>query len=249
MDYLNLREPVSAWSHAAWLLLTVPGAALLWRRAAGDRSRQLVLTGYIACLACCAAASTLYHAVRVPRQDITPYLLCDHIGIYALIAGTYTPIAWTLLRGRWRAGTLAVVWSTAAMGTAMHVAFHNLPNWFTTGFYLAMGWGSVVCYLELSRTISHRALRPIVVGGAFYSVGALFHVLNWPVIWPGVIGAHEVFHGLVVVGSLIHFRFILEFIAPWQGLPEASPQALPVVREPRGGARPPVPAFSSAPEV
>lgn len=256
MDLFNLREPVSAWSHGLWLLMALPGAALLWRRAAGNRARQFVLVGYIACLAFCAGASAIYHSVRAPADVIAQYLLFDHIGIYALIAGTYTPIAWTLMRGRWRVGTLTVVWLTAALGTWLHLAVDNLPNWLITGIYMAMGWGSVICYLELNRITSHRTLSPVVTGGALYSVGALIHVLDWPPLWPGVVGAHEVFHVLVVAASITHYRFILRVIAPWN---HPLPAEALTVQEPRSPrekewARPPLPwsqptgaVFSSPP--
>ena len=216
MDILNLREPFSAWSHGAWFLLSLPGAVLLWRGAVGDRPRQWSLLGYAICLALCASASTTYHGVRVvSHAELTPYLLCDHIGVYLLIAGTYTPLALTLMRGRWRRITLTAVWLAAALGATLHVTFDDLPNWLTTGLYLAMGWGAVFCYVELSRTTSHRDMSPILIGGALYSVGAAFHVLNWPVLWPGVVGPHEVFHVFVIAGSVVHYRFMLRVIAPW----------------------------------
>jgi len=222
MDLFNLREPVSAWTHGAWLLMALPGAVLLWRRAAGNRARQFVLVGYVGCLAFCAAASTIYHSVRLPADRIAAFLLFDHIGIYILIAGTYTPIAWTMMRGRWRVGTLVLVWLAAALGTMLQLACDDLPNWLNTGLYLAMGWGSIFCYLELGRITSHRTLSPILAGGAFYSVGALIHVLNWPIVWPGVFEAHEVFHLIVIGASVTHYRFMLRVIAPWEHPPLAA---------------------------
>ena len=218
MDFwnlLNLREPVSAWSHGAWALLSLPGAFLLWRRAAGDRVRQWTLLGYAVCLAACALASTLYHGVRVSEGRLAAFLLCDHIGIYLLIAGSYTPVAWTLLRGRWRIMTLVLIWAAALLGSTLSLVNDNLPSWLSTALYLAMGWGSILCYLELIRNISQRTLRPIVTGGALYSVGALCHVLGWPVIWPGLVGGHEIFHLFVVAGSAVHYHFMLCVIATW----------------------------------
>ena len=141
--------------------------------------------------------------------------ICDHIGIYLLIAGTYTPIAWTLMRGRWRYGTLAFAWGSATLGITMHFVWNDLPIWLTTGLYLTMGWGSLLCYIELARHLPFRTLRPLVLGGALYSVGAIIHVLQWPVLWPGVIGAHEIFHVFVVAGSIVHYLFMLQVIAPW----------------------------------
>lgn len=215
MHYLNLRDPVSAWSHAVWLAATLPGARMLWNRAAGDRGRQIILLAYVLCLASCASASTLYHGVTLPGDQLSVLLRLDHIGIYLLIAGTYTPIAWVLLKGRWKQGTLAAIWLVAAFGIGFNVFLGHLPRHLETALYLLMGWGSVFCYLELSRTFPSRTLRPMPLGGVIYSVGVVFHVLQWPVLWPGVFGGHEVFHFLVVAASATHFRFMLEVVAPW----------------------------------
>ena len=84
-----------------------------------------------------------------------------------------------------------------------------------TCLYLGMGWGVVVCYFEIARVVSHRALLPIVAGGLSYSVGAVLNLLHWPVILPGTLGAHEVFHFFVLAGSMAHYRFILKVVAPF----------------------------------
>lgn len=213
MDVLNLREPFSAWSHGAWLLLTMPAAVLLWRRARGDRPRQLVMLGYATCLALCASASTLYHGVRLPEERLAVFLLLDHAGIYVLIAGTYAPIGW-LMKGRARGRTLTLSWLAAGAGIALNVTIGDLPYGAGTLLYLAMGWGSIFCYRELSRTYSHRTLSPIILGGILYSVGAAFHLLGWPVAWPGVFEGHELFHLFVVAGSAAHYGFVYRVVAP-----------------------------------
>jgi hemolysin III len=145
----------------------------------------------------------------------------DHISIYVLIAGTYTPIAWTLLRGSWRLGVLGLVWFWAVLGISVHATWETLPLWLSTGYYLAMGWGAVFCYFEVARGLSHRILSPIVAGGVLYSLGAVFNLLHRPVLWPGVIQAHELFHLFVVAASLLHFSFILTVVAPWPHEPSA----------------------------
>ncbi|MBV8384924.1 MAG: hemolysin III family protein [Planctomycetaceae bacterium] len=217
-----MREPVSAASHGVWLLLSVPAAQRLWRRSAGDRAKQLSLLGYVLCLAFCAAASTLYHAVTVSADRRAPFLLLDHVGIAALIAGTYTPIAWNLLHGRWRWMTLMVAWLLAASGSLLRLRMSTLPIWLSTGLYLGMGWAAVFFYLEFTRTLSCRALAPIIVGGILYSVGALFNLLRWPVLWPGVFEAHELFHLFVVAGSMAHFNFMFRVVAPYNRADVAS---------------------------
>jgi hemolysin III len=206
MCFLDFREPVSAWSHCAGLLLAVPGTVLLWRRSAGEPIKRLTVVVYGLTLAFCYLASTLYHGVRVPQAGIAAFARLDGVGIFALLAGSYTPMAW------W---TLAVVWSVAVGATIVIAAGHHFSPGLATGLYLGMGWGAVVCYFEIARAVSHRTLLPIVVGGLSYSVGAVLNLLHWPVIVPGAVGAHEIFHFFVLAGSLAHYRFIFKIVGPF----------------------------------
>jgi hemolysin III len=215
MGFLDFREPVSAWSHCAGVLLALPATFLLWRRSAGDSTKRLTLLIYGLTLAFCYSASTLYHGVRLPAAGIAACARLDSVGIFALIAGSYTPLAWCLLRGRWRCWTLVLVWSVAVTATILLAAGRQFSPVVATGLYLGMGWGVVVCYFEIAQAVSHRALLPVVVGGLSYSFGALLNLLHWPVILPGVFGAHELFHFFVLAGSLAHFLFILKVVVPF----------------------------------
>src|SRR5262249_9797322 len=139
----------------------------------------------------------------------------DGVGILALIAGTYTPIAWTVMRGHWRRWTLAVVWSTAIAATLVIANGSLFSPTFSTCLYLAMGWGAVVCYFELAHSVLSRAMLPVVGGGLSYSVGAVLNLLRWPDLLPGTFGPHELFHIFVLLGSLAHYWFILNVVVPF----------------------------------
>ena len=206
MDFSDLREPVSAWSHAAGLVMALPATWYLWHRGRGiGPARRLGLLAFGLSLAFCYGASMLFHGVRPGAGGLGFYDRLDRVGIFVLIAGTYTPLAMALLRGRWRSLTLASVWAITAVATGLLVAGGPLSQRWMTGLYLGMGWGVVACYGELRRATSHRELIPLVVGGLFYSVGATLNVLHWPRPWPGVFAAHEVFHLCVLAGSLSHY--------------------------------------------
>jgi len=215
MGILDLREPVSDWSHCAGMMLAFPGTLLLWRRSAGDHGKRLALLVYGLSLAFCYSASTLDHGVRLPAARIATFARLDGVGIFALIAGSYTPLAWCLMRGRWRRWTLAVVWTVAATATILIAAGRHFSPLLSTCVYLGMGWGVVVCYSQIAQVVTHRALVPIVVGGLSYSVGAVLNLLHWPALWPGVFGAHELFHLFVLAGSLAHYLFILKVVVPF----------------------------------
>jgi hemolysin III len=119
------------------------------------------------------------------------------------------------MRGRWRRWTLAVVWTVAATATILIAVGRHFSPVLSTCVYLAMGWGAVVCYSQIAQVVTHRALVPIVVGGLSYSVGAVLNLLHWPALWPGVFGAHELFHLFVLAGSLAHYLFILKVVVPF----------------------------------
>ena len=233
MNIFNPREPINTWSHGLWLMIALIGIIVLWQRSQGNRAKQISLLIYGLSLVFCSACSTLYHGVRLPRDSIRVFALMDHIGIFMLIAGTYTPIAWAFLQGHWRRGVLGLVWFWAALGISIRLTHQALPTWVFTGFYLGMGWGALFCYLEVARRLSHRKMIPIVAGGVLYSLGAVLNLLNEPVLWPGVFQAHELFHLFVVAASMCHFYFMLTVVIPsdadlqYEPAPAPSPATSP----------------------
>jgi hemolysin III len=217
MNILNLREPFSAWSHGTWLLLSFPATWLLWRKSGADLAKRLSVLIFGMSLAFCYAGSMLYHGLQLPRSGLERLDELDHIGIFFLIAGSYTPVVWNLMRGWWRRGTLALVWFVTLVGSIRILTIGVLPIFGSTLFYLVIGWGALVCYFELTRLHAHRTLFPLLLGGVLYSVGAFLNLLAWPVLWPGVFGPHEVFHLFVMAGSLSHFWFVLKVVVPCAG--------------------------------
>jgi hemolysin III len=225
MSWLVFREPVSAWTHAVGFLLTLVGFWLLWQRTRGLPAKRFAFTIFGLTMAVCYLGSTLYHAVRLPPPQIHWFATLDYIGIYLLIAGTVTPVGLIVLQGRWKWGTLGLAWFLAVAGITLRLAYADIPPLLSTGLYVAMGWGVLLCYFELAKALSHRAMRPALLGGILYSVGALFHVLRWPVLHPTYFAAHELFHLLVMAGSLAHFWFMLSVVARYK---RPMPQPVPV---------------------
>src|SRR5262249_55604142 len=150
MEWLAFREPVSAWTHAVWLLLAPPATLLLVRRSGADRLKQFAFVLFGLTLAACALGSTLYHSVRLPPEQIAWFATLDYIGIYLLIAGSITPPALIVLRGPWRWGMLVLAWGLAASGIVLRLAFTWIPPLLSVGQYFVMGWGVLVCYFELA---------------------------------------------------------------------------------------------------
>ncbi len=215
MNFLDLREPVSTWTHAIGFLLSIPATWLLLRKAKGEPLKQVCFLIFGLTLAACYAGSTLYHGVQGDEARIAWFARLDFVGIYFLIAGTYTPMAGILLQGRWRWTTLGAVWGVALVASTLVLSGFDFPGWLSTSLYLAMGWGFLACVVEMARIVSARALRPVFYGGISYSIGAVLNLMGWPAFWPGVFGAHELFHLFVIGGSAAHYWFILKVIAPF----------------------------------
>ena len=244
MDWLCPHEPVSAWTHGLWMLAAIPAGALLMWRNRHDPAKWVGMTIFSITLVACFAASAFFHAApEGPRRNALHTL--DYVGIYLLIAGSGTPIALGVLRGRWRRWLLVQLWVLAAAGAVLRLTV-GMPSWLGTGFYLAMGWVGVVAYFELARRVSHRALLSLWAGGICYSIGAAINLTGWPDPWPKVVGFHELFHLWVMAGSACHYWFVLKVVTPYRPLTALAPgaagegevAALPAVdTSPAGGGR------------
>ncbi len=212
-----LREPVAAGTHLAFCLWAIFGMLLLWRLTRGNRLKQLSLGVFGWSMIVLYAASGLYHAIRLPPNDIVFYQLLDHSAIYGLIAGTYTPVFVVLLRGRWRWFLLAAMWALAVTGIACKWLLPMPDYSVTTGFYLAMGWLGLGPVLNLVRVVGLRGVGLGLLGGLFYTAGAVCDVIGWPVLIPQVFGPHELTHLCDMGGTLLHFAFIVRYVVPFPG--------------------------------
>lgn len=218
MSWLDFREPVSAWTHFTWMILTLPATGLLWRLARGCLLKRLGVLIFGLTCTLCYAGSWLYHAV--PEAIVGPFHTLDHVAIYLFIAGTVTPIGLVVLNGWWRFTLVGSIWLMASVGVAMRLS-GTQPVETLTLFYLLMGWIGCLMYFELARRLSHATVRPIWIGGLFYTVGAIINAAHWPILVPGVFGSHELFHVFVMAGSAWHYYFLLVAVVSFQPVPAA----------------------------
>ena len=209
---MHIREPVNGATHFIGLLLAAAGTILLLRMAHGPS--ELVAFGvYGATLILLFGASTLYHTLTVPDRPGRALRTLDHIAIYFLIAGTYTPVALVTLRGPLGWTLLAAVWLIAIAGIPFKLFFLDAPVWLSTGTYLAMGYLALVAVVPIARAVSFRGLAWLIAGGLAYTVGAVVYARQRPDPFPGRFGHHEIWHLLVLAGSGCHFAFMLYHVA------------------------------------
>ena len=205
-----LRDPASGLSHLAGVALSVVGLVVLLRVAVGNHDPWQIVSFAIfgGSLILLYSASAIYHLLNVPARAGVVLRKLDHIMIFVLIAGTYTPVCLIALRGPAGYAMLAVIWALAVAGVFFKVYYLNAPRWAYTGIYLLMGWICVFAIVPLSRAVGVRRLMWLFAGGAFYSVGAVIYGLKKPNLIPGWLGFHEIFHIFIILGSLSHFYFV-----------------------------------------
>ncbi len=209
---MRIREPVNAGSHLLGLLLAAAGTVALLRMA--QETSQLVAFGiYGGSLILLYAASTLYHSLSLSERGLRRLRTLDHIAIYFLIAGTYTPLSLIVLDGPIGWGLLAAVWAIAALGVPFKILFLEAPVWLSTATYLGMGYLSLVALVPLTRAVPPGGVAWLVAGGVAYTVGAIIFTRRRPDPVPGIFGHHEIWHILVLVGSACHFAFMIFHVA------------------------------------
>lgn len=207
------REPASGFSHLAGAVLSVAALiSLLWIAINNRDVWQIVsFSIFGASMILLYSASATYHLVNASENVVRILQKIDHSMIFILIAGTYTPICLTMLRGALGYRLLALIWSCAAAGIAMKMFFFNIPRLLYTGIYLIMGWIAVFVIVPLYRAGGPLPLLWLLAGGLMYTAGGVIYALKKPDIFPGWLGFHEIFHIFVILGSAAHYVMIFRF--------------------------------------
>ncbi len=151
------------------------------------------------------SASATYHLLRLDEKGNLILRRIDHMMIYLLIAGTYTPICLVALRGAWGWGLLSVIGGLAVAGVILTLFVINTPRWVTVSIYITMGWMALAAIVPLVKALPVGGMVGIVLGGVFYTVGAVVYARKKPDPFPGVFGFHEIWHLFVMAGSLCHY--------------------------------------------
>ncbi|MDD4801546.1 MAG: hemolysin III family protein [Syntrophomonas sp.] len=208
------KDPVSGLTHLAGALLSVLGLVILVLYAQRYATIKHVISFSIfgAALILLYSASAVYHLLNVSDRINTLLRRIDHMMIYILIAGTYTPICIIGLTGAWGVSMLITVWILAAIGIIMTVIWFGAPRWLTTAVYLLMGWLIVIAFYPLIHFLSAGAITWLVIGGLLYTIGALIYGCKWPNLTCRWFGFHEIFHLFVIGGSLGHFWMMFRYL-------------------------------------
>jgi hemolysin III len=202
-------ELASSIVHGIGIVLSIAGlAALVALSARYGEVRDVVASAvFCASLVLLYTASTLYHAVPVPKAKPVLRTL-DHIAIYLLIAGTYTPFTLIALPGRWGWSLFAAVWTLAALGSVLEFGALRRFRKLSVLLYIGMGWIGMIAFKPLMAHLQTGGMLLLVAGGLAYTLGVPFY------LWRRLPYHHSVWHCFVLAGSVLHYLAVLFYVIP-----------------------------------
>lgn len=209
----DIREFVSGVTHLIGAMLAFAGTLWMVHQSWEHPSRLVTVTIYgLSMIIVYGASAALHlHASGDGSAQVGLFLQrCDHAAIYLLIAGTYTPLTYHLLDGQWRWGMLLLIWTMAGIG-AFFKLFCFWQGHLSTLYYGVMGWVSVFTLPEFLRDPQWGLLTLIILGGVIYTIGAVIFALNRPNLHRHF-GHHELWHVLVIGGSVCHFIAVMIYV-------------------------------------
>jgi hemolysin III len=205
-------ERFSFLSHAVGALAAAVGLVLLLMRAAGPLATACVAV-YGASLIALLVNSSLHHAIHPASEAGQRRLrLLDHISIFVLIAGTYTPAALVGLGGAAGWALFALVWGFALAGIAVKVGWRAAPRWVSTAIYVGVGWTVLAVLGPFVARFAGAAIWLVFGAGAFYTVGAAIYALKRPDPWPRWLGFHGLWHVFVLIAAGMHYAFVYAYV-------------------------------------
>lgn len=201
------RDPFSMASHLVGALLSLVATVALVRRARQNGMTGLGVGTYGLMMTLAFSASALFHYVGAGSPRLELYNKLDHSAIFLMIAGTGTAV-YGALQAQWTDRLTSALWTVSILGMGLQLKFWSIPDWLTASIYLVVGWMASLGVVVVGRQMGGWSLRLFVAGAATFTLGAVVYAVEWPSLWAGVIGPHEVFHVLVLVGAGFHFWFV-----------------------------------------
>lgn len=214
---IRIKDPGSALTHFIAMLLALFASSPLIIKAARTPgyTHVLALTVFITSMILLYAASTIYHTLDISPKVNQLLRKVDHMMIFILIAGTYTPICMLVLGDRTGWSLLALVWGIAIVGIVINALWITCPKWFSSMIYIAMGWVCVLAFRKIIAALPAQAFGWLLAGGIIYTVGGVIYALKLPVFnhLHRYFGSHEIFHLFVMGGSFCHYVMMYAFVA------------------------------------
>ena len=214
---VRIKDPGSAITHFIGMMMAVFASTPLLIKAARqpDKVHMIALGIFITSMILLYAASTLYHTLDLSEKANKRLKKLDHMMIFVLIAGTYTPICIIALPQPVGMQLFTLVWGIALLGIVVKMIWVTCPKWFSSLLYISMGWICVLAFTQLLNSLPAAAFGWLLAGGIIYTIGGIIYALKLPIFNAKhrYFGSHEIFHLFVMGGSVCHFILMYVFVA------------------------------------
>lgn len=205
--YNPKEEKLNIYTHLVGLILSVIGLFFLINKSITIANSLAIFSFVIFGLSMIVLylASTLYHAATNPTKRIKLKIF-DHVAIYILIAGSYTPFTLVSLsnNGGWK--VLSIVWLFAIIGIIIKLFFSGRFKIISTLMYVFMGWMIVFSFTDLQNNLAEQGINWLIAGGIAYTIGAILYSIK------KIPFNHAIFHVFVMVGTFCHYISILNYV-------------------------------------
>lgn len=213
----KVKDPGSALTHFIAMILAMIAAMPLLMKAVRDSGHFHVsaLAIFILSMIGLYAASTIYHTLDISPRINQMLRKIDHMMIFILIAGTYTPVCMIVLGDKTGWSLLTLVWGIAIVGILINALWITCPKWFSSLIYIAMGWICVLAITKILDSMPKAGFMWLLAGGIIYTVGGIIYALKLPFFNSRHknFGSHEIFHLFVMGGSICHYVMMYRFVA------------------------------------
>ncbi len=209
------KEITSALTHLGGVIFAIIGMVMLLYNAIQSHNTMSIIAFIIFGLSMILlySTSTIYHFIDASKRKAKLIMRkLDHIMIFVLISGTYTPICLLTLKSVVGYTLLGVVWTVTLIGVFIKIFWINAPRWVSAGLYIGMGWISVLVFAPLVKSMELGGVVWLVLGGVMYTVGGVIYGLKKPNIDKPWFGFHELFHLFVLAGTFCHFTMMYFYI-------------------------------------
>lgn len=213
----KVKDPGSALTHFIAMILAIIAAIPLLSKAGHDSGHMHIsaLAIFILSMIGLYAASTIYHTLDISPKINKLLRKIDHMMIFILIAGTYTPVCMIVLGDKTGRTMLTLVWGIAIVGILINALWITCPKWFSSLIYIAMGWVCILAITKILSSMPRAGFMWLLAGGIIYTVGGIIYAMKLPFFNSRhrYFGSHEIFHLFVMGGSLCHYVMMYRFVA------------------------------------
>lgn len=208
----RIQESFNCYSHLAGIIAAVAGIVYLIYAVRASAAHVAVALVYGFSIILLFSASTTYHALKQTEDEISIWRKLDHIAIFFMIAGTYTPVCYVYLSGGWKWSIILIQWGLVIAGLFLKFFYLKAPRYFSTLIYLFMGWMGILPIKILLTTMPPVAVFYLFAGGLSFTAGAILYAIKKPVFRSGF-GFHEIFHLFILLGGTFHYLLVYTALA------------------------------------